>query len=111
VITLLVIHLLLLAGDIELNPRPKGTPDLIENVLSIYHGNIRSLRNEINYITNLIEAFDIVFATETHLNNQITDDDIAISGFDISFTKDINSHEGGIIMYHKSNINILWRVA
>jgi hypothetical protein len=61
VITLLVIHLLLLAGDIELNPGPGGTPDLIESVLSIYHGNIRSLRNKINYITNLIEEFDIVF--------------------------------------------------
>jgi transcriptional regulator with PAS, ATPase and Fis domain len=81
VITLLIIHLLLIAGDIELNPVPKGTPDLIENVLSINHGNIRSLRNKINYLTNLIEEFDIVFVTETHLNDQITDDDIAISGY------------------------------
>jgi transcriptional regulator with PAS, ATPase and Fis domain len=107
VITLLVIHLLLIAGDIELNPGPKGTPDLIETVLSIYHGNIRSLRNKINYIANLIEEYNIVFATETHLNNQITDDDIAISGFDIPFRKDRNSHGGGIIMYHKSNIKII----
>jgi hypothetical protein len=44
VITLLVIHLLLIVVDIELNPGPIGTPDLIENVLSIYHGNIRSLK-------------------------------------------------------------------
>jgi hypothetical protein len=58
VITLLVIHLLLLAGDIELNPGPGGIPDLIESVLSIYHGNIRSLRNKINYITNLNEEFE-----------------------------------------------------
>jgi hypothetical protein len=50
VITLLVIHLLLLAGDIELNTGPGGTPDLIESVLSIYYGSIRSLRNKINYI-------------------------------------------------------------
>ena len=35
VITLLVINLLLLAGDIELNPEPRVTPDLIENALSI----------------------------------------------------------------------------
>jgi hypothetical protein len=40
VITLLVIHLLLLAGDIEFNPGPGGTPDLIERVLPIYHGKI-----------------------------------------------------------------------
>jgi hypothetical protein len=51
-----------------------------------------------------------VFLTETHLNNQITDDDIAISGFDMPFRKNINLHGGGIIMHHKSNINILRRV-
>ena len=48
----------MIAGDIELNPGPKGTPNLIENVLSIYHGNIRSLRNKINYITNSNEEFE-----------------------------------------------------
>ena len=35
VITLLVIHLILLAGYIELNPGPRDTPDLIEDALSI----------------------------------------------------------------------------
>jgi hypothetical protein len=48
VITLLVIHLLLLAGDIEFNPGPGGTPDLIERVLPIYHGNIRHIRENIS---------------------------------------------------------------
>jgi hypothetical protein len=33
------------------------------------------------------------------------DDYIAISGFDVPFRKGRNSHGGGIIMYHKSNIN------
>jgi hypothetical protein len=51
-----------------------------------------------------------VFFTETHLNKQTTDDDIAMSGFDVPFRKDRNSHGGGIIMYHKSNINTLRRV-
>ena len=41
VITLLDIHLLLLSGDIEFNPGPGGTPDLIESVLPICHGNIK----------------------------------------------------------------------
>jgi hypothetical protein len=40
-----------------------------------------------------------VFFTETHLNNQISDDDIAIIGFDIPFRKDRNSHGDGIIMF------------
>lgn len=35
VMTLLVIHLILLAGYIELNPGPRDTPDLIEDALSI----------------------------------------------------------------------------
>jgi hypothetical protein len=48
-----------------------------------------------------------VFFTEMHLNNQITDEDISISGFDVPYRKDRNSQGGGIIMYHKSNINIL----
>ena len=52
----------------------------------------------------------MVFFTETHLNNQITDEDISISGFDVPYRKNRNSHGGGIIMYHKSNINILRRV-
>jgi hypothetical protein len=36
--------------------------------------------------------------TEMQLNNKITDDDIAISGFDMPVWKDRNSHGGGIIM-------------
>jgi hypothetical protein len=47
-----------------------------------------------------------VFFTETHLNNQITDDDIAISGFDVPLRKDRNSHGGGIIMYHTKANNM-----
>ena len=48
--------------------------------------------------------------TDMQLNNKITDDDIAISGFDMPVWKVRNSHGGGIIMYHKNNINILRRV-
>ena len=48
--------------------------------------------------------------TETHLSNRITDDDIAISGFDIPVRNDRNSHGGGIILYNKNNISILRRV-
>jgi hypothetical protein len=29
--------------------------------LSIFHGNIRSLRNKVDYISNIIEDYDIVF--------------------------------------------------
>jgi hypothetical protein len=40
-----------------------------ENKLqSIFHCNIRSLRNKLNYIADIIEEFDIVFFTETNIN-------------------------------------------
>jgi hypothetical protein len=42
--------------------------------LAIFHSNIRRLRNKINYISDIIEDFDIVFFTETHLDYLIRND-------------------------------------
>jgi hypothetical protein len=42
----------------------------------IFHCNIKSLKNKLNYIADIIEEFDIVFFTETHLDNQVLDSDI-----------------------------------
>jgi hypothetical protein len=56
---LLLISLLLLSGDVEINPGPGGTSNISnENILSIFHCNIRSLRNKLNYIADIIEEFD-----------------------------------------------------
>ena len=67
---LMFLLLLFLAGDVEKNPGPMGTPvsDTNNKSLTIVHSNIRSLRNKINYISDIIEDFDIVFFTETHLD-------------------------------------------
>jgi hypothetical protein len=48
--------------------------------LSIFHGNIRSLRNKVDYISNIIEDYDIVFFTETHLDKLVLDKNIHFSG-------------------------------
>ena len=47
-----------------------GTPvsETNNKSLTIVHSNIRSLRNKISYISDIIEDFDIVFFTETHLD-------------------------------------------
>jgi hypothetical protein len=46
---------LLLSGDVEINPGPGGTSNIAnENILSIFHCNIRSLRNKLNYIAEII---------------------------------------------------------
>jgi hypothetical protein len=38
--------------------------------------------SKLNYIADIIEEFDIVFFTETHLDNQVLDSDIIIEGFE-----------------------------
>ena len=62
-IMLMFLLLLFLAGDVEKNPGPMGTPvsETNNKSLTIFHSNIRSLRNKINYISDIIEDFDIVF--------------------------------------------------
>jgi exonuclease III len=78
--------------------------------LSIFHGNIRSLRNKVDYISNIIEDYDIVFFTETHLDKLVLDKNIHFSGYDIPVRKDRNYDGGGIIMYYKTHVNIKRRV-
>jgi hypothetical protein len=55
-IMLMFLLLLFLAGDVEKNPGPMCKPVLETNnkSLTIFHSNIRSLRNKINYIIGLI---------------------------------------------------------
>jgi hypothetical protein len=53
---LIIIDMLIITGDVELNPGPGETPvNFEDHCLSIFHGNIRSLRNEVDYISNIIE--------------------------------------------------------
>jgi hypothetical protein len=54
-----------------------------------------------------MEEFDIVFFTETHLNNQITDDDIAISGFDVPFRKDKHFRSNQVCLQAPGSIQCL----
>ena len=101
---LLLISLLLFSG-------PGGTSNIANaNILSIFHCNIRSLRNKLNYIADIIEEFDIVFFTEIHLDNQVLDSDSIIEGFETPSRKNRDSRGGEIIMYHKSCVNLTRRL-
>ena len=57
--------LLLLSGDVELNPGP----DLITNddlgALSLIHLNIRSIRHKLDYIFETLSDYDILCFTES----------------------------------------------
>lgn len=57
--------LLILCGDIELNPGPQS----LGHSLSILHLNIRSIRTKLEYIKNKFLDFDILCFTETHLDD------------------------------------------
>lgn len=65
-----VLILVLLSGDIKLNPGPVfGT----HNCLSIVHQNIRSLANKVSYVTENLLDFDVICFTKTHLNIDVNE--------------------------------------
>ena len=97
---LILIFLLLEAGDVESNPGPENA-----YCLSLLHCNIRSIRKKLDYIYDFFIDNDILCFTETHLDNLVTNDDILISDkFDCPYRKDRTNHGGGILVYLSKNI-------
>ena len=93
---IVLILLLLEAGDIEMNPGP----DIIYSSLSILHRNIRSIRNKFDYITENFLDFDILCFTESPLDANITTESLIMSSkCDIPYRKDRTNHGGGLLMY------------
>jgi hypothetical protein len=66
--------------------------------------------NNKNNISDIIEDFDIVFFTETHLDYLIPNVNIKCEGFETPIRKDRNSSGGGIILYYKNYVNISRRL-
>ena len=90
--------LILLAGDVQLNPGPISQENAF--LLSILHCNVRSIRNKLDFIRNEFLDFNIICFTETHLNYIITNDFLDLSdSFDEPYRKDRTSHGGGILVY------------
>ena len=73
-------------------------------MLCINHHNIRSIRNKINDIVHIVQDFDIVFFTVTHLDDYIDSENILLPWFEKPIRKDRNSPRGGVIVYFKNNI-------
>ena len=66
--TLFIINIvLLISGDVETNPGHGNTSTDQNYCLTIYHHNIRSIRNKINDIVHIVQDFDIVFFAKMHL--------------------------------------------
>jgi exonuclease III len=96
--------ILLLSGDIELNPGP-----MYDRVIDIFHLNVRSIRNKIDDLYAIVHEFDIVCFTETHLDKNVTDDQIKIDGFNCIFRKDRNCYGGGVLIYLSNPIQAIRR--
>ena len=62
-------------------PDPHDTSNILGDI-SIIHLNIRSIIHELDFVAQTFSDFDILCFTETHLNNTISSDDLAIDNFD-----------------------------
>lgn len=89
--------LLLMAMDIELNPGPSTSESV--KVLEIFHLNTRSVRNKLEYISDIAESFHVLCFSETHLDNTVQNDLLKIQGFDEPLRKDRNQNGGGVMVY------------
>ena len=95
-----IILLLLEAGDVESNPGPNP-----ENTLSVLHLNIRSIRNKIDFLIDNFTDFEVACFSETHLDMTISSEALSISNsFSNPYRKDRNMHGGGLLMYINSNL-------
>ena len=104
----LQILLILLSGDVEINPGPKRTP---KANLSICHWNLNSISAH-NYVKlSLLRAylafhnFDIICLSETYLNSSNLPDDetLEIPGYNlVRSDHPLNSKHGGVCIYYKN---------
>ena len=73
--TLIILLLILPSNDIELNSDP-----VVNNELSIFHLNIRSVRHKIDCKESVSNEADIICLTETYLDQNVSNYDIFIEG-------------------------------
>ena len=100
--------LLLLSGDVELNPRPKHN---YSNAFSICHWNLNSIYAHNYAEVFLLKAyiavhkFDIICISETYLDFSTPSDDsnLEISGYTlVRSDRPSNNKRGGVCIYYKS---------
>ena len=96
----IIYFILVISGDIETNPGPNTAI----HTLDIFHLNVRSIRHKIQQLISTALDFDILCFTESHLCNNIRNEDIAIDGFNTIFRKDRNAFGGGVLMYISNSI-------
>ena len=111
--------LILLAGDIELNPGP-CSPDtslssdscgshmdvsVFESNFSVVHYNVQSFLNKIDLLQVELSHFDVIALSATWLSQSIDDTDLELLNYQSPFRKDRQTNNcGGVIVYVRDNI-------
>ena len=72
--------------------------------LDILHLNTRSIRNKLEYLSNLVESFHIACFSETHLDRDVDSNNLILTGFDEPIRNDRNSNGGGVMIYMSSQL-------
>ena len=99
---ILVWFLIILSGDVEMNPGPDS---LREHCVTILHCNIRSIRNKVQYIVDNFCDYDCLCFTESHVDNSVDNANILLTNeFSIPYRKDRTNHGGGILVYINNNL-------
>ena len=97
---IVILFLLLQAGDIETNPGPENVHEL-----SILHLNIRSIRNKLDFILDNFSDFNILCFSETHLDDNVPIEMLFLSNrFSEPYRKDRTNHGGGVMAYINSSL-------
>ena len=114
VFLLFVLHFTLIIGNVEVNPGPLtneiSNTSLVntDKSLAICNINIRSIRNKLEFFQNFVAEFDIITVTETHLNSNVSDDDIKFESCSPnSMRRDRDGAAGGgLLIYVRDGIGI-----
>jgi hypothetical protein len=108
-ITIWIHTLILLCGDIHLNPGPNTKS--ITN-LKLCHCNIRSIATDLSKLDHIrssfVPEFNLICLTETWLSDRNPTTNYILNGYQIPFRRDRmdNSGYGGIMVWAADHINI-----
>ena len=121
--------LIILSGDIELNPGPSLLSEsdvssvssmsdpvfdefnaCLDAYTSFVHINIQSLIPKLDIINVELSNIDVLCFSETWLNQSTNSEDILLDGFHTPFRKDrVGKIGGGVAIYVKNNLVTLFR--
>ena len=115
-----IIHIILLSGDVELNPGPdsvEGSTDSVSsssfssfetltNHLSIIHLNIQSIVPKLDLIECEAASYDVFVFSESWPKPETPDESLHIENFSPPFRADRNDRPGGgVIVYVRDTLS------